>query len=217
MTKKNRENMNGVRQRILATAKDLFVHQGYKKTTIRQIVEESGVLTGSIYYFFKNKEDIFQSLVLSLFSQCNYLIGEHFHDESPAFRYAALCQVEFEAVRMNELVRETYYEGYTSPVIFEKVTNHLTEMTIQIFGDSLTLSREDVFLRSLLIKGAMRSYVIQFGFSTSVDAGRYSGICLRTALKLLEVDCDETDAVLKRLRERLPEIRDIANTMIHQQ
>ena len=95
-----------MRQRILATAKDLFVHQGYKKTTIRQIVEESGVLTGSIYYFFKNKEDIFQSLVLSLFRQCNYLIGEHFHDESPAFRYAALCQVEFEAVRMNELVRE---------------------------------------------------------------------------------------------------------------
>ena len=171
----------------------------------------------SIYYFFKNKEDIFQSLVLSLFHQCNYLIGEHFHDESPAFRYAALCQVEFEAVRMNELVRETYYEGYTSPVIFEKITNHLTEMTIQIFGDSLTLSREDIFLRSLLIKGAMRSYVIQFGFSTSVDAGRYSEICLRTALELLGVDCDETDAVLERLRERLPEIRDIANTMIHQQ
>ena len=118
---------------------------------------------------------------------------------------------------MNELVRETYYEGYTSPVIFEKITNHLTEMTIQIFGDSLTLSREDIFLRSLLIKGAMRSYVIQFGFSTSVDAGRYSEICLRTALELLGVDCDETDAVLERLRERLPEIRDIANTMIHQQ
>ena len=41
-----------VRQRILAAAKELFVQQGYKKTTIRQIVEKSGVLTGSIYYFF---------------------------------------------------------------------------------------------------------------------------------------------------------------------
>lgn len=31
-----------VRQRILAAAKELFVQQGYKKTTIRQIVEKSG-------------------------------------------------------------------------------------------------------------------------------------------------------------------------------
>ena len=52
-----------VRQRILAAAKELFVQQGYKKTTIRQIVEKSGVLTGSIYYFFKNKEDIFHHAV----------------------------------------------------------------------------------------------------------------------------------------------------------
>ena len=58
-----------VRQRILAAAKELFVQQGYKKTTIRQIVEKSGVLTGSIYYFFKNKEDIFQSLVMELLRQ----------------------------------------------------------------------------------------------------------------------------------------------------
>ena len=53
-----------VRRRILAAAKELFVRQGYKKTTIRQIVQKSGVLTGSIYYFFKNKDDIFQSLVM---------------------------------------------------------------------------------------------------------------------------------------------------------
>ena len=104
-----------VRQRILAAAKELFVQQGYKKTTIRQIVEKSGVLTGSIYYFFKNKEDIFQSLVMELLRQCTDLIAAHFRQESPAFRYAALCLVEFEAVAMNQLVRETYYEGYTTP------------------------------------------------------------------------------------------------------
>ena len=88
-----------VRQRILAAAKELFVQQGYKKTTIRQIVEKSGVLTGSIYYFFKNKEDIFQSLVMELLRQCTDLIAAHFRQESPAFRYAdwlavRACRIE---------------------------------------------------------------------------------------------------------------------------
>ena len=41
------------RQKILNTTKKLLRQNGYTKTTIRKIVEESGVLTGSIYYFFK--------------------------------------------------------------------------------------------------------------------------------------------------------------------
>lgn len=204
-----------VRQRILAAAKELFVQQGYKKTTIRQIVEKSGVLTGSIYYFFKNKEDIFQSLVMELFRQCTDLIAAHFQQETPAFRYAALCLVEFEAVAMNELVRETYYEGYTTAMTFEKITDHLADMTARIFGDSLGLSQEDIFLRSLLIKGAMRSYIVQFDFSHPINSAKYAALVLGTALQLLGLSAGESRAVLDQLQRRLPEIEAIADEMIH--
>ena len=52
--KKNRgfwmkEHTKEIRQKVLETAKELLIEQGYKKTTIRGIVERSGVLTGSIY------------------------------------------------------------------------------------------------------------------------------------------------------------------------
>lgn len=204
-----------VRQRILEAAKALFVRQGYKKTTIRQIVQKSGVLTGSIYYFFKNKEDIFQSLVMELFRQCTALIEGHFQQETSAFRYAALCLVEFEAVAMNQLVRETYYEGYTTALTFEKITAHLTDMTVRIFGDSLGLSQEDIFLRSLLIKGAMRSYIVQFGFSQPIDREKYAALVLDTALQLLGISAGESQAVLDQLQRRLPEIEAIADEMIH--
>lgn len=46
------ERMVGVRANILNTAKRLFLEQGYKKTTIRQIVQESGITSGSIYNLF---------------------------------------------------------------------------------------------------------------------------------------------------------------------
>ena len=82
-----------VRHKILETAKALFVKQGYKKTTIRQIVEHSGILTGSIYYLFKNKEDIFQALILELMKSCMDIIEQHFAEESPVFKCAALCMV----------------------------------------------------------------------------------------------------------------------------
>ena len=204
-----------VRQLILVTAKKLFVQQGYKKTTIRQIVQKSGVLTGSIYYFFKNKEDIFQSLVMELFRQCSKLIAVNFSNESLAFRYAALCLVEFEAVAMNKLVRETYYEGYTSPQLFEKITEHLTDMTCDLFGEKLVLSREDIFLRSLLIKGAMRSYIVQYDFAATISRQEYAALVIDTSLQLFGISTAERKQTLKQLKERLPEIKAIADEMIH--
>ena len=169
----------------------------------------------SIYYFFKNKEDIFQSLVMELLRQCTDLIAAHFRQESPAFRYAALCLIEFEAVAMNQLVRETYYEGYTTPLTFEKITDHLADMTGRIFGDSLGLSKEDIFLRSLLIKGAMRGYIVQFDFSQPMDSQKYAALVLDTALQLLGISAAESHDVLAQLEQRLPEIEAIADEMIH--
>ena len=152
---------------------------------------------------------------MELLRQCTDLIAAHFRQESPAFRYAALCLVEFEAVAMNQLVRETYYEGYTTPLTFEKITDHLADMTGRIFGDSLGLSKEDIFLRSLLIKGAMRSYIVQFDFSQPMDSQKYAALVLDTALQLLGISTAESHDVLAQLKQRLPEIEAIADEMIH--
>lgn len=55
--------MKGIRNQILRTAEKLFLTQGYKTTTIRQIVQESGITSGSIYNIFEDKEHLFSALV----------------------------------------------------------------------------------------------------------------------------------------------------------
>ena len=46
------------RERILDVALDLFIEQGYDKTTLRQIAEPLGFTQAAIYYHFAAKEDI---------------------------------------------------------------------------------------------------------------------------------------------------------------
>ncbi len=46
------------RERILEAAKKLIFHYGYQKTTIADIAREADISVGSIYNFFKSKEDI---------------------------------------------------------------------------------------------------------------------------------------------------------------
>jgi AcrR family transcriptional regulator len=210
-------HLDNVRFRILSSAKELFIQYGYKKTTIRQIVEKSGVLTGSIYYFFKNKEDIFQALILSLLRQCVNLINEHFADSTPAFKYAAMCIVELKAGEINELTRESYYEGYTSKVIFEKMIDHVSAISQHLFSRrELSFSENDFYLRTLLIKGAMRSYVAQFYFSKQVPSEAYRKLFVQTALSLFYFSDAEIEDVIRQLDQDDEVLTQIALHLINQ-
>lgn len=46
------------RERIIATANELFYRQGYHQTGINQIIDESGVAKATFYSNFKSKEEL---------------------------------------------------------------------------------------------------------------------------------------------------------------
>jgi AcrR family transcriptional regulator len=50
------------RERILKVAERLFASQGYANTTLEQIVLELGVSKPFVYYYFKNKQEVFETL-----------------------------------------------------------------------------------------------------------------------------------------------------------
>jgi AcrR family transcriptional regulator len=50
------------RERIQQVALDLFVEQGYEKTSLREIAEKLDVTKAALYYHFRTKEDIITGL-----------------------------------------------------------------------------------------------------------------------------------------------------------
>jgi AcrR family transcriptional regulator len=71
--------MNDTRERILQTALDLFIEQGYDKASLREIAERVGVTKAALYYHFASKEEIFRTLVqpiLDLQEQAMALVKE---------------------------------------------------------------------------------------------------------------------------------------------
>jgi AcrR family transcriptional regulator len=47
---------------ILRSAEELFMEQGFEKTSMRQIAEHSGLTKGAIYHHFKSKEDLLERI-----------------------------------------------------------------------------------------------------------------------------------------------------------
>lgn len=54
------------RDKILQTTLKLLVKQGLQETAMSQISRESGVATGTIYHYFKGKNDIINNLYLEI-------------------------------------------------------------------------------------------------------------------------------------------------------
>jgi TetR/AcrR family transcriptional regulator, cholesterol catabolism regulator len=56
---------SGRRDALIAIAADLFAERGYRSTTVREIAEAAGVLSGSLYHHFDSKESIIDELLSS--------------------------------------------------------------------------------------------------------------------------------------------------------
>jgi len=62
------------RTRIQQVAVELFTEHGYEGTSLREIAERLGVTKAALYYHFRSKEDIIESLVQDFHQQMDALI-----------------------------------------------------------------------------------------------------------------------------------------------
>ena len=59
----NQEKSAGTREKFLKAAEILFVERGYDGVSISDIARKSGATKGHLYYYFKNKEALFDAVL----------------------------------------------------------------------------------------------------------------------------------------------------------
>lgn len=75
------------RGRIQAVALELFTEHGYDKTSLREIAERLGVTKAALYYHFRSKEEIVESLTVDHVARVDALLAwAQEQDQTPEFR-----------------------------------------------------------------------------------------------------------------------------------
>jgi AcrR family transcriptional regulator len=64
------------RERILDVALDLFIDQGFDKTSLREIAQQLGLTKAAVYYHFASKDDILLALHLRLHTVFTELLDQ---------------------------------------------------------------------------------------------------------------------------------------------
>ncbi len=63
MARKTKEEAAKTREAILESALDLFNEKGYSGTTLNHVAQRLNMTKGAVYWHFKNKQDLFETLI----------------------------------------------------------------------------------------------------------------------------------------------------------
>ena len=72
---------NQTKKLLLKVAKEEFMEKGFAKASLRSICKKAGVTTGALYFFFKDKEDLFGGLVREPLNKLILIAQRHFDEE----------------------------------------------------------------------------------------------------------------------------------------
>ena len=103
MTAATQEIHNGLddspRGRILSAAAHLFRHKGFERTTVRDLAQQVGIQSGSIFHHFKTKEEILRHVMIEviLFNTAR-MRHELAAAQSPRDRILALIRCELQSI-----------------------------------------------------------------------------------------------------------------------
>lgn len=67
--------------RLLQAATEEFAEFGYEKSSLRRICKNAEVTTGALYFFFQDKEDLFQSVIAPVTEPILQMMESHYEKE----------------------------------------------------------------------------------------------------------------------------------------
>jgi AcrR family transcriptional regulator len=104
------------RERLLATASELFTRRGYAATSVREIVSGAGVTKPLLYHHFGSKEGIFLALVGRLEREMeDRLDAARLEPGTPLQRIRAICQSVYAIADGREPEVRLLYAIYYGP------------------------------------------------------------------------------------------------------
>ena len=151
-----------VKSKILEVSSALFKEKGFRNTTIRQITSAADIRIGTLYYFFKDKEAIFQHLIFEFKDQITEKVNQLVPGDDHRLRFACEMSLQLNAILSDKNTAEMFYIAHNSYTLSRGLLEEdmrKYKMIFQPFNPRFT--EEDYFSRALNIKGHIQAIAME--------------------------------------------------------
>ena len=203
------------KKRILTVCVKLFLEQGYKKTTVAEIVQKANVSNSSFQNIFRAKDGVLTELVEFMFSNqfgaAKKVAGTQL---PPVYVYAVETAIQMTLTELNENLRDIYIEAYSHEEALEYIFRETAKELYQIFGPyQPQLTEQDFYALEIGSAGIMRGYMARP--CDDVLTLEKKLVCfLSMSLRAYKVPEDEIHRVLAFMTEL--DIRAVAQQVMYQ-
>lgn len=148
-----------MKQSIVDASIELFIEQGYEKTTTRQILEKVGILNGSLYNIYRSKDDIFADIVIRALNESIDMMEDFIGtDATFAEKMFYLPCMEIYASSRSPRIAELLAVAIERRDIHEKVASFYVEKLSGMDDESREMmSRPDFGVRLAIYDGSVGS------------------------------------------------------------
>lgn len=176
------------RRKILTVSMKLFLEKGYEGTTAKEVADTAGIVSGSPFFQFGNKEGVLLDLVKQMFdgqfATAGMLAGE---GADPLLLYALETALQLHIAEMSDPLRELYVTAYTLSRTSAYIYENMIDKIEAIFSPYLTgLEKNDFYELEIAAAGVMRGFMARhcdLYFTIERKVMR----CLSCCFKLYEV------------------------------
>jgi TetR/AcrR family fatty acid metabolism transcriptional regulator len=162
-------------RRILEAAIKVFAEQGFFHSTISQIAKEAGVADGTIYLYFKNKDDIliqfYNYKTRNIFNRFRETVKEA---ENPKEKLRNLIRCHLKEFQRDRNMAVVYMAEARKGRHLDKFVDELTKMYLNMVGELIEQGQAEGTFRKDLYLSLVKRYVlgaVEAVISTWVYAG----------------------------------------------
>ena len=149
------------KKRILTVCVKLFLEQGYKKTTVAQIVQQASVSNSIFQNIFRAKDGVLTELAQFMFSNQFAMARSTAGTQlPPIYVYAVETAIQMTLTELNENLREIYIEAYTQKEASDYIFRETAKELYQIFSPyQPELTEQDFYFMEIGSAGIMRGFM----------------------------------------------------------
>jgi len=105
-------DLHNNKQKILDVAASLFAERGYDGVSVREIAEQAEVTKPVIYYYFKNKKDLHETLIQQAFLHAHRMHEDIFQADAPVnMKLRMLMKAHFNFCKENPDVIKILFDA----------------------------------------------------------------------------------------------------------
>jgi len=137
------------RQQIIVAAKRVFSEKGFNKSTMEDIASEAELSPGTLYLYFKNKEELYASLSLRILQYLHIRV-EHVNKEteiSPPQKLEKLIEAMYDVYDFDPLIIINMFHLQSSETLKNLspgLMNQIEELSRKSIGAISSIFREGV-------------------------------------------------------------------------